>query len=156
MAAAIAVTAAAWLVLVVAAPSLPASMAAAAYAAASLICHQIPERSFYQGAVQLPVCARCLGIYAGFAAGALTLCLADAAGRHAPRSVRRPGLVLSALPTVLTVAFEWTGVWTGSNPVRAASGVILGLGLSYVVAWAADTLSYERWRPWGPFPSDPR
>ena len=153
---AMAMASAAWFSLLVAAPSLPPLAIAAVYAAASFVCHQIPERSFYRGATQLPVCARCLGIYAGLAAGAVAWCVADAAGRRAPRMAIRRVLVLTALPTVLTVTLEWTGVWAGSNALRAMAGATLGLGLSCVVAWAVSTISYERWRTWRPFPSDPR
>ena len=31
-----------------------------------LICHRIPERSFFIGNHQFPVCARCTGFYIGF------------------------------------------------------------------------------------------
>src|SRR5262245_11882327 len=37
------------------------------YGIGSGICHQLPERSFYLWGRQLPVCARCAGIYAGAA-----------------------------------------------------------------------------------------
>lgn len=37
----------------------------------SLICHQNPERSYYFMGEKLPVCVRCLGIYAGFLLGLL-------------------------------------------------------------------------------------
>ena len=43
------------------------------YAVGWLICHQRPERSFHLAGAQLPVCARCLGLYAGGAAGAIGL-----------------------------------------------------------------------------------
>ena len=57
----------AWVALLVAAPLLPAAPAALIYVLGSRICHQISERSFHVDGAQLPVCARCLGIYAGFA-----------------------------------------------------------------------------------------
>jgi uncharacterized membrane protein len=153
---AVAAASAAWLGLLVAAPSLSPPLVAVTYAAASFVCHQIPERSFYRGVAQLPVCARCLGIYAGLAAGALAWCVVDAAGRRTPRIAIRRVLLLTALPTALTVVLESTGLWAGSNALRAVSGAVLGLGLACALAWAVSTISYERWRPWGPLPPDPR
>jgi uncharacterized membrane protein len=137
MAAIIAVVSAAWLGLLVAAPSLSAQLAAAVYAAGSLLCHQIPERSFYRGVNQLPVCARCLGVYAGITAGALGWCVVGWGTRRVQRLAVRPVLVFSAVPTLLTVVLESLGLWGGSNSVRAASGAMLGLGLASVAASVA-------------------
>ena len=50
--------------------SLGYAFALVIYAAGSLICHQRPERSFHLLGAQLPVCARCMGIYAGAAVAA--------------------------------------------------------------------------------------
>ena len=41
------------------------------YLAGSVLCHQLPARSFFLWGVQMPVCARCTGIYAGAAVAAL-------------------------------------------------------------------------------------
>jgi hypothetical protein len=46
-------------------------LSAAVYFSGSLLCHQRPERSFYLWGTQLPVCARCAGIYAGAALGVI-------------------------------------------------------------------------------------
>lgn len=32
-------------------------------------CHQLPERSYYLGKWQMPVCARCQGLYIGYLIG---------------------------------------------------------------------------------------
>src|SRR5262249_27810059 len=37
------------------------------YGVGAVVCHQRPDRSFHMWTVALPVCARCLGIYAGAA-----------------------------------------------------------------------------------------
>jgi hypothetical protein len=41
------------------------SASATVYVAGSLVCHQRPERSFHYHGAQLPVCSRCVGLYAG-------------------------------------------------------------------------------------------
>ena len=67
LAPAIALLAFAWLALLLASPFGPIPLAALTYGIGGFICHQMPERSFHLGGLQIPVCARCLGIYAGFA-----------------------------------------------------------------------------------------
>src|ERR1044072_9298952 len=56
---ALAPAAVAWFALAVLAPVLPAALAAAVYTVGSLICHQMPDRSFHWPGAQLAVCARC-------------------------------------------------------------------------------------------------
>ena len=115
----------AWVALLVAAPFLPAVPAAFLYLLGSRICHQIAERSFYLDGAQLPVCARCVGIYAGFAAG--LLCAASRV-RHVRRIV-----IIGALPTLVTVLAEWTGIWQPSNAARAIAGGPLGIAVGLAV-----------------------
>src|SRR4029453_18159539 len=67
----VAVLAVAWLLLIVAAPVFWIPVAGVMYAAGSFICHQLPERSFHVQGAQLPVCARCLGLYCGGAFGSV-------------------------------------------------------------------------------------
>jgi uncharacterized membrane protein len=114
----------AWLAVLIASPFLPAVPAAVVYLFGSRICHQIAERSFHLDGAQLPVCARCFGIYAGFAAGVLV-----APGRVRARRV----LIIGAVPTVVTVVAEWAGIWQASNLARAIAGAPLGLAVGAVV-----------------------
>jgi uncharacterized membrane protein len=131
----IAGAAVAWLGLLLAAPILPAPVSAAIYLAGSFICHQRPERSFHLDGAQLPVCARCLGIYLGAAAGAVV----------APFSgyVRRARLLLvtAVLPALASLAVEWSGWSPLSNTIRAATGVVGG---AVVAAVVLATLHYEQ------------
>src|SRR5437867_5206015 len=60
-------------------------VAVAVYGAGSIICHQLPGRTFHVGSAQMPVCARCTGIYAGAAMAAAVLL---AARGHSPASHR--------------------------------------------------------------------
>lgn len=110
-------------------------LAAGVYAAGRFICHQKPERSFHIRAVQLPVCARCFGLYAGGAAGALGAVVLGGSRRRPRRGFRaaRSAVLLAAVPTALTWMAEWViGVDPG-NLGRALAAAPLAL----VFAWMA-------------------
>lgn len=144
-----------WVLLLVVTPLVPVPLAAIVYGFGSSICHQLSGRSFHLGATQLPVCARCLGIYAGVAlaglgvARARSLALSVGRGRVLPRW----WLLLGAMPAVITVAAEWIGMWQPSNVVRAISGIPLGCAVSIVVIGALTTVHYPRCAP--PRPTAP-
>jgi uncharacterized membrane protein len=151
-----AAAAALWLLLVVAAPVLWTPLAAALYAAGSLICHQLPDRSFHLRGFQLPVCARCLGLYAGGAIGSaagLTV-LGRAVRWRAPMArVNALATAIAALPTAVTFVGEWGLGWPVSNAARAAAAVPLGSAVAFVVVSAVATLHYEQCAPTRPIGS---
>jgi uncharacterized membrane protein len=140
-----ALAAVAWLALVIAAPALPVPIAGVMYLAGSLICHQLPERSFHLFGAQLPVCARCLGIYAGVAIGLSAHAVGFQIVKTGAASIRRLRVALLAgvAPTVVTVALEWMALWEPSNAVRACAGLALGVPIAFVVIEAAAKLHYE-------------
>jgi uncharacterized membrane protein len=109
----------------------------AVYAIGSVVCHQRPERSFFLWAHQMPVCARCTGIYAGAALGAMVFAFRRAGAlRHNLGhgfSPARMALALGALPTVATLVYEWTTGHMPSNTVRALAGLPLGAAVSWIV-----------------------
>ena len=152
MRALLALAAVTWLGLLIAAPVLPVPFAALLYALGSRICHQRPERSFHLFAAQLPVCARCAGIYAGAAAGSLLMLSASIRERLCRRSPRTL-LLAGVLPTLITIILEWSGAWAGANDMRALAGVPLGVAV-FVVATAAATLHYGECVPRRPIASN--
>lgn len=112
------------------------------YGAGSVVCHQLADRSFYVGAAQMPVCARCTGIYFG----AAVVALVGAVGRRTRREAlsasgfsrtnrdRVRALVAAAiLPTIVTLIYEWSTGDTPSNAVRAVAGAPLGAVVAFVV-----------------------
>lgn len=106
--------------------------AALFYQAAGLICHQLPERSFSLAGVQMPVCARCFGLYGSGAIGALIVWLGPARAIGTAASSRRL-LAYAALPTLVTVAIEWLGLAYPSSPVRASAAVPLGMAVGWLL-----------------------
>ena len=111
------------------------------YAAGSVICHQLPDRSFFLDGQQLPVCARCTGLYLSGAGGFIAWVAIKLARGRRPMAVRpRAALAIvaaAAVPTVLSVASGTLGVWDGSNVTRAVFAIPLGLAAGAVVAAVA-------------------
>ena len=149
----LALAAASWLALLVAAPVLPVPLAGTLYALGSHICHQRPERSFHLLAAQLPVCARCVGIYAGAGAGSL-LALGSRIRLRLETLSPRMLLIGGSVPTVLTLLLEWSGAWGASNGVRAAAGLPFGAVVALVVAQGVATLHYGGCAPRRPIASN--
>ena len=120
------------------------SVLAATYHAGSLVCHQLPERSFHIGGVQVAVCARCLGLYGGAALGALLgLSWWRRVGASRSRAAGRLRLVRwllvgAGMPTALLWLIEHLASAPVANLMRFAGAVPLGAAVAaVVVAWVA-------------------
>src|SRR3982751_4206094 len=107
------------------------ALAFALYSAGSFICHQLPARSFYLWTAQMPVCARCTGIYVGAALAAIAMGKRDGAVDTA--SGPRLLLAAAALPTAATLVYEWTTGDMPSNTIRALAGAALGAAITVVI-----------------------
>ena len=145
----VATLAVAWLLVIVVAPVLWVPVAGVVYAAGSLICHQIAERSFHLDGTQLPVCARCFGLYGGAAFGsvagasAVARRLVTGSQEFLDRSRRWTWTALAAVPTLVTGVLEWGFGWPLSNEVRAVAALPLGFTVAFVVVSAVATLHYD-------------
>lgn len=132
--------AAALIAAVCAAPLLAAdnhyTAALVAYRSFGAVCHQMPERSFELRDFPLAVCARCFGLYAGFAAGAL---LYPAARRLSDPPPHRRWLLLALVPTALDFGLDFGGWWSNTHASRAWTGALLGaVSAFYVVPGLLD------------------
>jgi uncharacterized membrane protein len=113
------------------------------------LCHQLPERSFAAGGVQLPVCARDTGIYLGFA---LSLALIVYLSRG-----RRPAEMPPIWLMVLGIGFvglmgvdgvtSYAGLRETTNAIRLATGLLTGYALPLALV---PILNGQLWRRPGP------
>ena len=94
------------------------------------ICHQRPERSFFVFGTQMPVCARCTGLYVG-AALLVPVALSIASGVSAKRA--RAILAIAAVPTALTWMLEFSGAVAFSNAARFLAALPLGAAAAWLV-----------------------
>jgi uncharacterized membrane protein len=112
------------------------------YLAGSLVCHQLPDRSLHLAGMQLPVCARCTGLYVGGALGSIGwLAWRLVRSRHAVFLDRRRAtmtIAIVAAPTLVTGATAFLGVWDLSNTSRALLALPLGVVAGAVLAAAAS------------------
>ena len=109
----------------------------AIYRAFGTFCHQIPERSYFLDGHKLAVCARCTGIYAGFAFTLLLYPLIRSLRNTAtpPRGL----LILSALPLAIDFSLTFFGIWENTHTSRLLTGALLGsVAVFYVMPGIID------------------
>jgi uncharacterized membrane protein len=111
--------------------TLASLFAVSVYFVGSAVCHQLEARSFHLWAHQMPVCARCTGIYAG---AALAVLAGGVRRRRSPVAVNPRWLVgLALMPAAASLIYEWgTGV-APSNLARAATGFVAGATVAWLV-----------------------
>jgi uncharacterized membrane protein len=130
-----------WLALVVLAPIAAErgwSVAPWVYLAFDLVCHQIPERSFFLGDHQLAVCHRCAGLYAGGLIGLLALPWLPGFRRWLLVEPRR--MLWCFLPLLIDVALPMMNTWWS----RFGTGVVAALPVALLLWLAADQILHPR------------
>ena len=109
------------------------------------LCHQLPERSFFGGGLQIPVCARDTGMYVGFVLSLAVTALLDR-GRRRSDLPAWPVLVLGG---VMVAIMAWDGVAyyaglrTTTNDLRLATGLLTGWALPLIVAPLVNSQLWE-------------
>lgn len=133
------------------------------YLTGSLLCHQLPERSFHLWGAQMPVCARCTGLYLGAAVAAIAFSVGwrgpacppapvgarrlQPSGRWSPQGfalhTARSALVVAVVPTTATLVYEWTTGQAPANWIRAAAGMPIGVVVAWIVCRVHLSLSKD-------------
>ena len=107
-------------------------LALSIYGPFGTLCHQLPERSFFIAGHKLAVCARCSGIYAGFALVSLFYPLA----RPLRATINPPvkWLFLAAVPMAIDFSLTFFGYWENTHTTRLITGLLLGgVAVFYVI-----------------------
>jgi uncharacterized membrane protein len=116
------------------------------YAIFSPVCHQIASRSFRFLGQPLAVCARCLGIYAGFLIGVLLYPFLR--GFRRLSLPRAKVFLFVSLPIVTDTLGNFARFWDTSNEVRFATGLLWGAILPvYFITGLADLALHHKKRP---------
>lgn len=109
------------------------------------LCHQLPDRSFFGGGLQVPVCARDTGIYAGFAIGLIVLYLAHRGRRPSEMPPWPVMLLLGSFIGIMVLdgVTSYAGLRTTTNGIRLLTGLTTGFALS---AFTLTLLNSQVWR----------
>ncbi len=137
-----------WMILIVAAPYLQSqssNLAKFIYAVFAPTCHQLPSRCMQAFGYPLAVCARCMGIYAGFLLG--TILFPFLRGFSAPSLPQAKMIIFVSVPIVMDAAGNFLGVWSSSNWVRFGTGAFWGVLLPfYFLGGISDCFSPQHKR----------
>lgn len=107
------------------------------YQAFSYVCHQLPDRSFFLAGYPLTVCARCTGVYFGFAAAVLSYPLITSLKRT--QAPERKWLFIAAVPLVIDFGLGLVGVWENTHWSRFLTAALLGIvSVFYVIPTLVD------------------
>lgn len=109
------------------------------YQAFSYVCHQQPERSFFVAGQALAVCARCTGLYTGFAFTTLLYPLFSSLRRTNPPE--RKWLFLAAAPLAIDFSLGFLGIWENTHTSRFLTAALLGAASVFYVMPALAELS---------------
>ena len=113
------------------------------YQAFSYLCHQIPERSFFIAGYKLAVCARCTGLYAGFAIAVLLYpAVRSLRSTYAPQ---RKWLFIAAAPMAIDFGLGFFGIWDNTHLSRFSTGTLLGAVAVFFVMPGLAELSLRNW-----------
>jgi uncharacterized membrane protein len=120
------------------------SLAGTLYHSFGLLCHQLPERSFFILGQKFAVCSRCTGLYFGFV---LTLALYPLL-----KSLRRTDLpsrkwlIAAAIPLLIDFSLTLFGLWENTHVTRFLTGMLLGSVMVFYVMPGIVELSLRSWK----------
>lgn len=98
------------------------------YAAYSLVCHQLPSRSFFIFGQQMAFCQRDLAIYASLVVGMLAFGLV----RGRLRPLPWPVYLVMILPMAVDGTTQAIGLRTSTWQLRVVTGVLFGIGSAWL------------------------
>jgi len=90
-----------------------------------IMCHGIRERCLELFGVPMPICARCVGIYAGLLAGIMLFLLLPVLRERTMRIVA----FLAVTPLAIDGLTQLAGLRESTNPLRLSTGIVAGLAL---------------------------
>ncbi|MEO8379876.1 MAG: DUF2085 domain-containing protein [Acidobacteriota bacterium] len=99
-----------------------------------IMCHGLPQRSLELFGTPMPLCARCVGIYAGM----LFAIVAFWAIPLLREKIMRWVAIVAVTPLAVDGLTQLTGLRESTNPLRLATGLIAGLAFGLWILSAVE------------------
>ena len=108
-----------------------------------VMCHGIPNRCLTIFETKMPICARCVGIYAGFLGGLGLFPLF----RWASERAMRITLFISTTPLFIDGVTQAMRLRESTNSLRLATGLTTGIAFGIWALVAIETRARQRFAP---------
>jgi uncharacterized membrane protein len=99
-----------------------------------IMCHGMAERSLTLFGTPMPICARCVGIYAGMLAGIVAFWAVPLLRERVMRIVA----MVCVAPLAIDGLTQLAGLRESTNPLRLATGVIAGMAFGLWILSAVE------------------
>lgn len=104
-------------------------------------CHQKNERSFFINGNQMPICARCFGIFLGVPIG---ICFSILSKTKIDKNIHKKfliPLISGYSPLAVDEAGQLAGLWHSTNVLRILTGTFAGLAFGFILSIAMDVVN---------------
>ena len=105
-----------------------------------VMCHGIPSRCIDLFGVPMPICARCVGIYAGLFAGLIAFWLLPIVTERVMRIIA----FIAVTPLAIDGLTQLARLRESTNPLRLATGIAAGLTFGMWVLSAVERRGESR------------
>jgi len=99
-----------------------------------VMCHGIPSRCLELFGVPMPICARCVGVYAGLLAGLMAFWLLPIVTERVMRTIA----FIAVTPLAIDGLTQLARLRESTNPLRLATGIAAGLAFGMWVLAAVE------------------
>lgn len=99
-----------------------------------IMCHGLAERSLQLFGTPMPLCARCVGIYAGMLVGILVFWAIPLLRER----VMRVFVIAAVSPLAIDGLTQLAGLRESTNPLRLATGAIAGMAFGLWILSAVE------------------
>lgn len=103
-------------------------------------CHQMSERSFFINGNQMPVCARCFGLFIGIPFGIMLSFIIRISVDEKIHKKILTALLAGYTPLLVDSIGQIVGLWISTNLTRVVTGAVAGTSFGLILSILVDVI----------------